>query len=169
MGTGSSFVCEKCGCKYSVLTGVGFLQPTVYKETVQKIKAGKYGEDIKDIFLKTKYAAVGTEKDLFVCKCGYWTTDMNMDIYAPIDPDKLKELEYGPHIDEDSEEVTFAMREGLIKCFSVVRHWVHKCDRCGKEMKRIRDPENYAKRYGLNCPKCGTKNKSDHLGRIMWD
>ena len=169
MGTGSSFVCEKCGCKYSVLTGIGFLQPIVYKETVQKIKAGEYGDEVREVFINTRYAAVDTEKDLFVCKCGNWNTEINMDIYAPIDPDKLKELEHGAQIDEDSEEVTFAMREDLEECFSVVRYWVHKCDRCGKEMKRIRYPENYAKRYGLNCPKCGTKNKADPMGRLIWD
>ena len=92
-----------------------------------------------------------------------------MDIYAPKDPDKIKEQEHVFHVDEITDEVTFIMRDDLEEHFTVVRQWIHKCDKCGKEMKRIKNPKSYARRYGLTCPKCGTKNTEDPMWHIDWD
>ncbi|WP_154649900.1 hypothetical protein [Butyrivibrio proteoclasticus] len=45
MGTGYRFKCKECGHEYSILLGIGFLYPKVYRDTLKKIADGKYGEE----------------------------------------------------------------------------------------------------------------------------
>ena len=41
MGIGVEFKCSKCGKEYAADTGIGFLFPEVYKETITDVKNGK--------------------------------------------------------------------------------------------------------------------------------
>ena len=50
MGQGYGCTCNKCGYSFSANLGVGFLFPIVYKETVDAMKKGEYGEQGKKFF-----------------------------------------------------------------------------------------------------------------------
>ena len=45
MGYGYTYKCKKCGHEYSVSSGIGMLYPNICEEELEKIKAGKYGEE----------------------------------------------------------------------------------------------------------------------------
>ena len=162
MGTGHAITCKKCGTEYSIMTGIGFMFPTVYKETVDKIRSGEFGEELKELFLNDNGLAVDCEEDLFVCKCGHWKTEINLDVYEPLNEDIRKRY-------TNDLGNMFAMRYELKHDFKQVRHQKHICDKCGKEMKQIKYPDSYVRRYGLSCPECGEKNTADPRGMIFWD
>ena len=58
MGTGYTRKCPKCGFEFHSSTGVGFLFPKVYAETVQKAKEGELGEELKSFFAEHKDGAI---------------------------------------------------------------------------------------------------------------
>ena len=169
MGSGYSFRCSKCGCEYDAWLGIGYLFPSEYREAVSDIEAGKYGEEIRQTFLETQYAAVDFEKDLFVCKCGNWTVENNMDLYSPNDVEEVKKLNYGEHDVEGWGYIPCVMKHDLKEHFTLLRHWPHMCKKCGREMKQIKNPDYYVRRYGLRCPDCGEKNFEEQGSRILWD
>ena len=52
MGIEYGFNCPKCNYRIFISLGVGFLFPIVYQETVEKAKAGEFGDTVKE-FLNT--------------------------------------------------------------------------------------------------------------------
>ena len=159
MGTGKVFKFRKCGTEYNIMTGVGFAFPSIYRETIEDIKTGKYGEELRDLFENDPGLAVDCETDLYVCECGNWTTEINLDVYEPLNED----------VKERYARYMYVTRDELKKDFKLVRHHELICDKCGKKMKRIKHPESYAERYGLTCPECGEKNTAEKYAGIMWD
>lgn len=163
MGEGHIIKCSNCGTEYMVDTGIGMLFPKVYGDTVEDIKAGKYGEEAKELFMSKPYKAVDCEYDLYVCECGNWNVEENLDIYEISDESRMKERYPA------EEGHGYVMREDLEEYFKLIMPHVHVCERCGKPMKRIKRPDYYVRQYGLKCPDCGTKNKADLSTRILWD
>ena len=163
MGEGHEIKCKNCGNEYAVTTGIGIAFPIVYEETVERIRDGEYGEELKDLFLSKPYLAVNCENDLFVCDCGHWVTEENLDIYEPIEEELKRKRESAGAIHG------YVMWEDLKEDYKLIRHHVHVCPECGKEMKRIKRPDYYVRTYGLKCPECGTKNKAGYETRILWD
>ena len=158
MGQGVVFRCSKCGCNYMMSWGEGFIFPMVYERTVGEIREGAFGEEIRRIFEERDDLAVDCGEDLFVCSCGNWTTETNLDVYEPL----TNESGTGGARD-------YYMREDLKKDFRLLSRRTHVCARCGRKMKRIGRPWDYAMQHGLACPECGTVNTADPRFAIMID
>ena len=152
MGSGYGFVCKKCGNRYSVNTGIGFMFPDEYKKLVDKIKKGRYGEEWKQLFKSTPKAVVDAESELYICNgCGNWDVSPVASIYAPDKPDSAE------------KPVHYVMKSDLESDYHIVKRYYHKCGKCGKRMHRGTEREMIS----LPCPKCGGKDTAADL--IMWD
>ena len=68
MGMGYSYICKKCGHKYSVFPGVGMMYPHVYRQKLAEIAEGAYGTERKNLVEKTSYAAIDAEEIIYICR-----------------------------------------------------------------------------------------------------
>ena len=83
MGDGYDFVCKKCKKEYSVMHGIGMMYPTIYQETIEDAKNGKYGSEWQELISSSKYML--NERYIFVVHVGngklnwiYRCTDIKM-------------------------------------------------------------------------------------------
>ena len=163
MGAGINVSC-KCKSK-SYMLGVGMMFPDEYKTTVDMIKAGKFGEEGKNIMRTVKYAVVDIEKSLYFCeKCGNITRAKSMDYYAPKNVDKAAKEKYGIKTVEEWGEVPYwAPYMDFDNNYSLIKKTQHKCSICKHEMIRV-DEE---KLRNMKCPKCG--EKYEVFQDMLWD
>ena len=134
------------------MLGIGMAFPLVYKETVEAIKNGDHGEEMREVFLSRDDVAVDAENYLYYCeKCGRWEVTKDMSVYARKDG---KKIDFEFNIDTDE--------------YALLKRAEHKCPDCGKVMKRHFPADGYdCVIEELPCPECGTKNSPS--GGIMWD
>ena len=166
MGSGYKFKCSKCRNQYSVSTGTGFIFPDIYTDMVSDIKEGKYGDEWKELMLSEEFVAVDAERNLYVCKeCGYWTVDSDLSLYAPNDPDLIRNKQYGIKTVEEWGEVPYVMGGDLRDDYHLLKKWIHKCEKCGSVMHKGTEEE----KENLPCPKCGGKPKTESTMYFMWD
>jgi predicted RNA-binding Zn-ribbon protein involved in translation (DUF1610 family) len=164
MGTGYIFKCKNCRKKYSVFLGIGSLFPKVYRETLKDIDEGKYGEEWQRLYRETPYAAVDAESELFICdKCGNWNVSKNLSLYAPNEPQRIKEKQYGSKNEDKLGYVPYVMRFDLEQEYHLLKDYAHLCSKCGTVMKRADDVP-----FVLPCPKCGADNEMEP-SLVMWD
>ena len=72
MGQGGTYKCNKCGYELNAWTGVGYIYPTVCKETTEQAKKGELGEELKKFFEEHPDGKINCEKVLVRCEdCGY--------------------------------------------------------------------------------------------------
>ncbi len=84
MGTGYEMICKKCGYSFSARTGVGYLFPTVYEDTVKQSKEGKLGKEIKDFFHDHPDGVINAEDVTLCCnECGHLFTGQDLTMYLP--------------------------------------------------------------------------------------
>ena len=164
MGESVAFKCRKCGKAYSAWTGIGSLYPVEYKELTKEIAAGKYGQEWKEAFTGTKYAAVDGEETLFVCDhCGNWKTGKDITIWAPNDPEAFAQKQVEIKTVGEWGYVPYMMRADLEEDFHVLKPYRCSCGKCGRTMRNAgADPVRE-----LPCPKCGTVNEAQN--EILWD
>lgn len=163
MGAGLNISC-KCRNK-SYMLGIGMLFPDVYKKKVEQIKAGKCGEEAKNIMQTIKYAVIDIENSLYLCEhCGNLIQTQPMDFYAPKDVNKAAKEEYGIKTVEEWGEVPYwAPYMDFDNNFSLIKKTIHRCSICKNEMIRI-DEE---KLQDMKCPKCG--EKYEVFQDMLWD
>lgn len=161
-----------CGCRdKELMLGVGLGYPMVFEETVNDIKFGKYGEEMKGLINSGKYIAVDAEYYMYFCDgCGMIESAQALDLYEPKDVKKIekrvmgrwsaaepaqnktvKELGKLPYFNSDDED------------FVLLKEYKHTCPECGKVMRRINEEELESK----TCPKCGEKYQM--FSGILWD
>ena len=58
MGSGFEYKCSKCNNEYGITLGIGMMYPVVYKELVDEVKNGAFGEEWKQLFDNTENIAV---------------------------------------------------------------------------------------------------------------
>ncbi len=155
MGGSISFICNHCRYQENIHTGVGYAFPYVYKEVVNDIKEGKFGEKWRDLFLNTPHAVVNANLEAYYCpSCGKWMSDYNLSLYVPIDSDE-----------QDITEVAlpdYVCPWELPHEWKMLRLYIHKCPDCGKRMR-------YARWDDLPlCPQCGQRGTFGS-GTVLWD
>ena len=166
MGSGVGFKCSKCGKEYNANTGIGFMFPKVYKETLADVKTGKYGEEWMSLALSEELVAVDAERYLYICKkCGHWTVDLGLSLYAPNDPKAIMRKQYGIKTVEEWGGVPYVMSWGLEQDYHIIKRRVHKCENCGGVMHKASDKE----KSNLPCPECGGAPKNGSQFFINWD
>lgn len=167
MGQGYSYKCSECGNDYNVWLGRGMGFSDTYNETINDIKAGKYGELWRDFFNEVPYMAVDAERYLFICKeCGKWKVDKNLSLYAPKRPEAIPRKRYGIKTVEEWGYVPYVMSYDLMRDYRLVHKYAHICEKCGKDMSVI-GTDDLNKVEKLPCPECGTIN--DVYGYVNWD
>ena len=164
MGAGYGFVCKKCGCEYGAHPGIGMGYPSVYRDLVKKILAGKYGEEYRKLFKETPYAAINGETHTYVCaNCGNWNDEENLTLYAPNDAEEVAKIPYGEKTVKERGYIPYAMERDLKEHFHAIRRYRHHCSKCGHIMHQATEEES----RHLPCPECGEKNEP--FSMIMWD
>lgn len=163
MGDGISFHCNKCGHRADATFGIGFRFPSVYQETVEEIKAGKYGQEWKELFEKTPGAAINAEMEFYACPyCGGFANEPNLTMYAPNEPGITKVHNERFSIAHPAEGSEYVMLYELGEKYRRVKAFVHKCPECGKRMHKYRWGEE------LKCPECKT-GAMEMDGILNWD
>ena len=169
MGDGKRYKCKKCGEEYWVNLGIGMMFPHVFSETIEDIKAGKYGEEWKNLINSGEYIVPDAESYLFYCKaCGTWEVTEDLSLYQPKDLEAIKKKEFGEKTVEEWGEIPYATMADFKEEYNLVKKRVHYCPKCKEEMTRY---GNLYKARGilnkLPCPNCSTENKPESM--ILWD
>ena len=149
MGQGYVLQCKICRYKFETNLGVGFLLPSVTKETIEKMKSGEYGEKAEEFFRNHPDGTVDCCEVLYQCeKCGALKTEMDLTMYArkegSADPDVILP-------DSDS--------------YDKAEEFEHKCDKCGKPMKEVDIDSVFEGK--LRCPRC--RGRMEIKDIICWD
>jgi len=162
MGQGYTYVCKKCGKQYSVMTGIGFLFPQEYKQTMKKIAEGKQGRKRQELFKKIPFLAVDAENYYYECEnCGSWSVEQGLDLYEPKDEEKIKKKQYGEETVEEWGEAPYVDGYQLKTEYVLIDRYEHKCPKCHSIMKKN------ARRKIISCPECGTRNRPAE--DVLWD
>ena len=163
MGNGLSFRCNKCGYEIVASYGIGYLFPITYKETVEAIKAGKYGQEWKELYEHTPGAAINAEMDFYTCSyCGSFANEPNLTMYAPNDPEISKTHNERFSISHPAEGCEYVMLYELRENYRRVKAFIHKCPGCGKRMHKYKQGEL------LKCPECKS-GIMEFDGMVCWD
>ena len=164
MGQGYMFTCSCCGHEYEVSPGTGMMYPETYRTLIRHIRSGRYGEERRQLFEKTPYAAVNAEEFVYICgSCGWWEEAYDAAIYAPNDPDSLRKTKIGEKTVEEWGMVPYATEGDLRESYHAVKRHYHTCPGCGRRMYKASDKEMRS----LSCPRCGQTNTIQDM--IMWD
>ncbi len=164
MGDGYDFVCKKCKKEYSVMHGIGMMYPTIYQETIEDAKNGKYGSEWQELISSSKYIAINAEREVYICSsCGKWKTELDLSLYRPKDEDAIRTKQFGIKTVEEWGYVPYVFGQDFQAEYDLIKVYAHKCDHCGKRMHKANE-EELSK---LSCPYCGTENTSE--GLLMWD
>ena len=125
MGRGYCFECKKCHYEYDVCVGFGMLFSYTYKQIVNEIKNGVYGNEWKDIFLSRNDIAVNAEKYLYTCQCGNWSVKPSLSLYAPKNSDKPIES-YDLKLDYYCTGIISIYAKNVVrKCIKQILHIKH--------------------------------------------
>ena len=152
MGQGVGFVCSRCKKEYGIGAGIGRNFPQVYKETLEGVKSGEYGEEFKKLAGAEGNVAVDAEIYLYLCnKCGAWKTEKGLALYVPKDPS------------QEAEDCVMGRR--LQEGYRLLRRYIHLCDKCGGVMHKA----SYEEERNLHCPYCGGAPEQGTMKRILWD
>lgn len=166
MGRGFIGECPDCDFKIFANYGAGFLYPQVYSDTIENIKNGELGEEIKAFFEEHGDAAIDAGSTVLLCEeCGNIEVGDDLTVYLPVEG-KMKDEERGRwSVAFPAEGYKFVTPWDLREKgqYKKIMEYSHKCSKCQGNMKIISEKE-FKK---LKCPKCHKKLKVD--GDVLWD
>lgn len=149
MGLGIEYRCSKCDQQYEVSLGFGFLYRMTYKNVVDEIHNGKYGQELKDLMNSTDNVAVDAVETLFYCsECGSWEVLPDLSLYIACNDIAIEDVKQGSPVIPTIERKDFPQ-------YRLLKKYDHICPKCNKPMQGVNDNE-YNKLSGLrlSCPKC---------------
>lgn len=174
----------KCNCRtFHAMLGYGRAYPSIYHETVEDIRAGKYGKELKRIFEETKFVGVDAEDALYFCpECGFVTSETCLDLYKPKNLELAKNEKVGrwTAVDKYDETTVGELgywplwlkwdprngigdpetgKEGNYKLFYEYEHF---CPKCRYLMKKTDD----TKLAKMTCPTCKKKYEIEADGNL---
>ncbi len=157
MGKGYSYDCSNCDSEFAVGLGRGLFFPEDYAETLEKIRAGKAGEEWKRLLERTPDVAVDAELYFYTCDhCGSWANERSLSLYIPKDPEYTKNKERLPWSSVDDSSTPCVAAYQLQEEYTLLRAYVHVCPKCGKPLRQVTDEKELAARLAeLPCPDCG--------------
>ena len=164
MGSGFEYKCSKCKKEYGITLGIGMLYPVVYKELVDEIKNGSFGEEWKQLFEETENIAVDAENRVYICPgCGSWIEERGLSLYVPDNEYALKDVKKGLPIFYGDDSIPAMM--GQKPKYRLIKEYEHKCTKCGSNMREASKEELHL----LPCPECGSKPDQDSISFLNWD
>ena len=162
MGSGYTKTCPKCGFKFHSSTGIGYMFPLTYRETVQKARDGGLGKELQSFFKEHTDGAIDAEYVNLCCeKCGHLDCGMDLTMYVP-DEKKMAEDKQGRgDVEKPHEDTDYVMRDDLEEYYTEFAKYPHTCKKCGGSMRILKEDEE------LVCPECKVPLKTADM--IMWD
>ena len=140
MGTKSVFKCTECGYQIDISLGVGVSFPRVYRETVEKAKAGTFGDTIKDFLQVFPEGRIDAEPALYLCQgCGNIEVLPALSMYLP----------KGKAPNGNS----YVTHRALEKDYVLFEEYPHKCSNC-QSMDSLILREETVLSSGIKCPQC---------------
>lgn len=134
MGSIYTCKCNKCGFSYEAWTGVGFLFPKVYEETVNKMKAGEYGPQGKDFFEAFPNGAITCDNVVIQCtRCHKLSEVPELTMYIPnnrYDPQKINENKVPWSTAFSFNNKKYVSSGDLNKYYTEFEKYDHKCPEC---------------------------------------
>lgn len=154
MGNGFLIKCERCGYEFTCFTGIGMMFPVVYKDIVNDIKDGKYGEEHKVFLNEHPNAVINCERKFYMCSdCGAIDTARDLSIYLP---------------KEDVPAPDYIMPNDLKSGYKKVLEYKHKCISCGGIMRSESLPDQ-VEEGNVKCPSCGKAFEVPEIIEVNWD
>ena len=164
MGSGFEYKCSKCNKEYGITLGIGMMYPVVYKELVDDVKNGAFGEEWKQLFDETENVAVDAENRVYICHdCGSWIEEKGLSLYVADNEYALKDVKKGLPIFYGDDSIPAMM--GQKPKYRLLKEYEHKCKKCCAKMREASKEELYS----LPCPDCGAKPDPDSIGFVNWD
>ena len=162
MGSGYKYGCPNCKFTFGCSTGVGFMFPAIYKETVQRARAGELGQEIKSFFEMHEDGAINAEEVMLCCdEYGHLATGKDLTMYTP-KSGMPKQNEHGRwSIAAPFENENYVSEYELEEFYDEYAKYKHTCEECGGNMHVVGADEK------LMCPKCRTQ--LELTGRFLWD
>lgn len=165
MGQGYNFKCKDCGFSTSASLGIGFLYPNVCDEILGKMKAGDFGEEIKEAANTIPGVAVHNKSAVFICdKCRSWRVDDLIELCVPIKDVNTENRRFSV-ANEAANLVTYVMDCDVGDTFEVLHRVEHTCNCCNNKMRPVK--ESRISLLKLKCPKC--QKKIDIGESYCWD
>lgn len=82
MGNGLIVKCKKCKTEKVFYTGIGMRFPSEYKEVIDKIHKGNYGEEWQVFFKENSGAAVDASRSIYQCEaCHELVEEYDLSLY----------------------------------------------------------------------------------------
>lgn len=83
MGESVSYMCPKCGYGVTTSFGIGFLYFSESKKRMEEVKAGRYGNLLKEFAVSNEDAEIDFDQITLVCdKCGRIKTSMSFTMHT---------------------------------------------------------------------------------------
>ena len=162
MGSGYKKICPKCSFEFSSYTGVGFLFPKVYAETVQKAKEGKLGQELQIFFEEHNNGAINAEKVTLCCeRCGHLANGKDLTMYVPKNNEQGAISHGNWCVAIPFEGAEYVSGSDLEEYYEEYASYPHKCEECGGKMHIVGDGED------LFCPQCKVPIETSEV--YMWD
>lgn len=164
MGKGLEFKCKKCGFSIGANFGIGFFYPRVCEEILENIRQGIFGDEMKNAANTIPNVAVHQKNALFVCDCcGALVVNDVVDLCAPTRQYKKRTVRFSSAF--DFPDARYVMNSDIGDTYRIIYSVKHKCDRCGNQMRVLKDEEMLDE--NLTCPEC--KEKLTISGVFCWD
>ena len=162
MGSGCTKTCPKCGFEFYSSTGVGFMFPKVYAETIKKAKDGELGTVLQNFFKDHVDGALDVEYVNLCCeKCGQLDVGMDLTMYIH-KRKKPEKIEHGRwSVAAPFEGAEYVSWSDLERYYDEYAKYPHKCVKCGGNMKILKDDAE------MLCPECKVPLETTNF--IMWD
>ncbi len=108
--------------------------------------------------------AKNANRMVYVCShCGNWNLEYAMDLYAPIDIEKISDKKFGDKTVRELGYVPYVISYSLQKYYKLLKRFIHRCPDCSKRTHRATEKEIQS----LPCPNC--KSQNIKVAKVMWD
>ena len=157
MGNGIECRCSACGYTFLACYGIGYVFPSVYRETLEAAVNGEYGKEASEFFMNHPDGAINAASSVYVClECDNLQWERNLALYTRMDKND-------PEVGKD-----YVMPYDLKRYYKLYKSHTHRCERCGGKMKTLREKTiiNLIGEHELHCPVCGGELDGDD---VEWD
>ena len=162
MGSGYTMRCPKCSYKFHAITGIGFMFPKAYEETVRKAKNGELGKEIQTFFREHEDGAVNAENVTLCCtECGDLTYGKDLTMYVPKGKKSDKKEKGNKSGSAPDKDIAYVSWMDLEENYTEFAKYPHKCEKCGGDMRILDEDDD------VLCPNC--KVPLEVKEHIMWD
>lgn len=165
MSTEYVFKCPECDYQIDISLGGYFLFPKVYQESVEKAKAGEYGETVMEFLNAFPEGRIDAETALYICQeCGNMEVLPELSMYLPKGklPEKDKNIRWSVVFPFKGE--SYVTHRDLENDYELFEEYKHKCGKCQRNYTMILRDEILSSGL-IKCPQCKVDLELIEFGR----